>query len=109
MQENETSTLGTVLGCLLLIPPLALLAIGSAVLDGWAISKLWAWFLVPLGVPAITIVHAIGISTLFAFFKARTPPSDKDADWKSLVGTIIGTFLAPLLAVLIGWTAVQFM
>ena len=38
-----------------------LLAIASEILRGFLISKMWLWFIVPLGFPSITIAKAIGI------------------------------------------------
>lgn len=38
--------------------------------NGWAISLLWGWFLVPtLGVRAISVVEAIGIAMVVCYFK----------------------------------------
>ncbi len=37
--------------------------------NGFVISKLWLWFLVPLGIFEIRIVQAIGISLIFSILK----------------------------------------
>jgi len=34
---------------------------------GFVLSQMWAWFVVPFGAPALTVVHAIGVSMLAAF------------------------------------------
>lgn len=39
-------------------------------LRGWAIIKLWTWFVVPLGVAALPMASAIGISTLVSLLTA---------------------------------------
>lgn len=41
-----------------------LLTILVMVYVGWAVSTLWGWLMVPLGLPAIGIAHAAGISLL---------------------------------------------
>jgi hypothetical protein len=39
----------------------------ASVLEGFVLSSLWEWFVVPLGVRHISIVHAIGICVLLDF------------------------------------------
>jgi len=34
------------------------------IVDGWVISELWKWFVVPLGVRAIGVAHGCGIDVL---------------------------------------------
>lgn len=46
-----------------------LLCLGHTLSSGLAILKLWTWFMVPLGLPAIALYHAIGLDMLFAAFK----------------------------------------
>lgn len=36
-------------------------------LRGWALSMLWAWFLVPLGAPPLSVAQACGVSLLVAY------------------------------------------
>jgi hypothetical protein len=43
-----------ILGIILLVP--------MALLRGFVVFTLWGWFLIPLGLPAIGIAHAMGIS-----------------------------------------------
>jgi hypothetical protein len=35
---------------------------GSALLEGLALSTMWGWFVVPLGVADIGVAHALGLS-----------------------------------------------
>lgn len=46
---------------------LVLVSITGSILRGFVISTLWLWFLVPLGIPAISIVAAMGISLIVAY------------------------------------------
>ena len=41
------------------------MAIVSAVVFGFVLSKLWLWFLVPVGVNHITLVQGIGVGLIF--------------------------------------------
>ena len=45
---------------------------------GFVLSILWAWFLVPLGLPEIGIAHALGVSVIIGLTYAGL--SDKKAD-----------------------------
>lgn len=56
----------TALFWLLAIPAMALL-------QGWILSLVWGWFVVPIGVAPIGVVHGIGIVLLVAFFRNVTP------------------------------------
>lgn len=59
-------------GCL---TPLAqLVGLGSAIVfsavsRGWLLSKAWGWFIAPLGVPSISLFHALGISALIGYLR----------------------------------------
>lgn len=56
------------------------LSIVSVILHGWAITKLWTWFIVPtFKVVPIGIVPAIGISTLIAFLTVKL---QADSAWE---------------------------
>jgi hypothetical protein len=39
----------------------------SALLNGWAFSLLWEWFVAPLGYPVLSIAQAIGLSMTIAY------------------------------------------
>jgi hypothetical protein len=85
--------------------PFAIALIGLLVIQqAWAISVLWGWFLVPLGLPAIGIATAIGISAILsALHQSRKSPGDEG--WKS-VGKAA---LKPWFLLAIGWIAKQFL
>jgi hypothetical protein len=72
--------------------------------QAWAISVLWGWFIVPLGLPAIGIAAAIGISTTMSAMRGRLKGPD-DEGWK----TIAKSVLQPWFCLAIGWIAKQFL
>ncbi|MBR4022690.1 MAG: hypothetical protein IKI94_08925 [Ruminococcus sp.] len=39
-----------------------ILAILGSILQGFYASKMWMWFMVPLGLPSISVAHAMGIA-----------------------------------------------
>ncbi len=70
-------------------------------LRGWCISKLWLWFIVPLGVPAIGVLWAIGLAMTVSVVGAL----DRIESSKTCIQGIIGT----LMAAGIGWMIHCFM
>lgn len=44
----------------------------SVLLRGYVLSQLWSWFVVPLGVVAVSIPHAIGISCIAAMLSGSS-------------------------------------
>lgn len=63
--------------------------IGRPIVNGWVASILWAWFLVPLGAPAISVVPAIGIALIVGCLTHQYPwraPGEKQKTWPQLLG-----------------------
>lgn len=72
---------------------------------GWALSLLWGWYVAPIfGAPNLSIVNAIGISTLVQSFFASTPNSDSTSLERVL--NIVGSVAATLF---LGWLLHFFM
>lgn len=89
---------------------LAVLIASIAVLRGWVLSILWAWFLVPMGLPPISIPYAIGISLVFGMLaKDSYSKSDDDDTREDTIKRLVGIYVAPLLILFIGWIVKQFL
>lgn len=58
--DGSVKAAGIAVGLGLLVPFLALVAAA----DGYVLSHLWLWFVVPLGAPSISVPHACGIGLL---------------------------------------------
>lgn len=84
-----------------------LVSIGLSVFwGGYVASTLWNWFIVPLGVPAITYLHAVGISTVInAFLGSRgySAPKDSEAAISEADLGLLYASVAPLLLLILGW------
>ena len=80
----------------------------SMLMNGWAITKLWGWFMVPLGLPMLTIPMALGIYTIVTYMTYQINYAEIRADSGKGVGYVLGkgfviaTF-KPLTAILMGW------
>src|SRR5208337_3762677 len=91
----EALGLGT-LGCLGLLYVALLI-----VVRGWCIAKLWLWFVVPLGIPAIGILGAIGLTATVTIALGLNTIERK--------GTVLSTLFSILLATGFGWIVHCFM
>lgn len=49
--------------------------VGSSTFGGFVFAKLWLWFVVPLGVPAIGMWHAAGLASFVHYATATISPS----------------------------------
>lgn len=61
---------------------------------GLTLAILWSWFVVPLGVPDIRILHALGIGLMVNVFLIRmeTKKSDEDASAVALLIKAIAVY-----------------
>ena len=90
----------------------AALFVGGSLMYGWAIQKLWLWFVVPVfSLPSLTFPQAIGLGFLVRFMTTELENSDdKPTGWENAVARVVTTvILRPLIAVGTGWIVVQFM
>jgi hypothetical protein len=84
---------------------LALMLIG-VLLNGWVLSLLWGWFLVPtLGLPSLSILQSIGIALAISYLTYQyidTQP--KDFTFVEKFGEIlVVTIVRPFFAVTFGF------
>ena len=83
----------------------------SLPLRGFILTKLWLWFIVPIGAPAVGVAHSLGLLLVWRFFSVSprdvrdTKRDDKDHDIKVLVVYVI----YPLICWFIAWVYLQFM
>lgn len=92
-------------GIFIVLLALAVGLLGN-VLNGYVLSILWGWFLVPLGLPEIGVITGIGICIIANFV------TYKASDFKEIPGersNYIGMFLTPLVVLLVGWIFHSFM
>lgn len=84
----------------------AFVSVASAILNGYALSILWGWFIVPkFEAPSLRIPEAIGISMVVAYL---THQNQKDSDETKSFGekftyAVCESIAKPAFALLIGW------
>jgi hypothetical protein len=83
-----------------------LLGIARFVLNGVVVADLWAWFVVPLGVSAISIPHAIGMDLIVTYLHGGKDMEDKNKSASKsddLTFTAAAMFGRTLIAWAVGW------
>lgn len=84
----------------------------SALLRGWTLTVLWAWFVMPtFKLPAIGIAPALGISLVVGYltrqdFDVEQPKRTQGERFARAVGLAL---LSPALALAFGWVVHLFM
>jgi hypothetical protein len=95
--KKATETLG-----LLLLSPLL------AIYNGFVISKLWMWFIVPVfGLSPIRIIEGIGIQILLSHLFRTLPKKNEEAE--TAIVSIIFTLVSSSLTLLLGYIYSLFM
>ena len=101
------------LSCFGLVVLFVLSIVVASLMNGWALSVLWGWFVSPIfGVPNLQIMEAIGFSLVVGMLTQNT--SNKDDDSKKSFGALIVKLLAvavfkPAFVVFLGWIILKFM
>lgn len=72
----------------------------SAFISGLCLAFLWKWFVTPLGVPAITILHAMGLTMALSVVFATKDPKI-EITFKKISFTIIYNIVALVFGYLI--------
>ena len=78
-----------------------LVALMAIPVTGYVVFKLWNWFCVPLGIPAITWINALGIYLLFTFMCPRN--KNKKLTGKECLTWSIEIWIKCGFFLLLGW------
>ena len=86
---------------------LVVLMVPIYLLNGWALQWLWAWFVAPLGLPLLSMPHAIGLGVIVSFLTFHHTP--KEGEKVKSGRALLMLFLRPPIAVAVGWVVQRFM
>jgi hypothetical protein len=76
----------------------------SVVIYAWSYATLWAWFVVPLGMPVIGWAHASGLSLLVHLVTLKREPEETEKDQnKLLTRGLWWAYLPGPMCVAVGW------
>jgi len=106
MRENKA------LSCVGLIVLFVVAIVASSAMNGWALSVMWGWFVIPVfGLPPLSVVAAIGISMVVRMM-TWTGDGDNDSGKSSqekIITAIAKAFISPLITLAIGYIVHSFM
>ena len=88
-----------------------LVVVFSIIYNGFALSVLWGWFIVPsLGAPALTVPYAIGVAMVVAFLTEKIDLNKKDeTPWgEKLARSALFAVIRPSFTLFIGWIVTLF-
>ncbi len=78
--------------------------VGGSLLDGWVLSKLWAWFMVPIfHMPALSVPQSIGIALVIGYLTKQYSNAKEEDDPKKTRTFWALMLVKPFLALLIGF------
>lgn len=87
--------------------------IAGAITNGWALTMLWSWFIVPVfGLPILSLPQAIGVAMVITFLTkhAIRENKGKDKDIWIVIGEVLGAVIAiPIFVVCIGYIVTLFL
>jgi hypothetical protein len=101
-EKNLIVCLGIILG-IILIPVLV-------IFQGWVLTVLWSWFVVPtFRLPELSIAVAIGLTLVVSMFKTYTINNDKNLTSEDKLVKAVAAVLVPLFVLFFGWIVHLFM
>lgn len=107
------NNLGILLGCIGVAAVGVLLVVVSAILNGFVISVMWTWFVVPVfRLPALSVVQSIGLAMIVSVFIKDSIASGKnngDSASDIAVKVIVRVVVSPLLTLFIAWVVTLFL
>lgn len=73
----------------------------SALINGYVLSMLWAWFMVPLfRLPSLSVVGAMGLALIVTYLTVNMPKKQEETDWAYL---IMGAIVKWTFFLFLGW------
>ena len=97
----KDSSMKSLIAIVLLIPGL--------LFSGLVIKLLWGWFIVPLGVIPISIIHAIGIDIVVSLIAPSTTKDTDNMSVSEFITYLIKVITKPLTYLLMGFIVKLFM
>lgn len=92
---------------------LLFLIVASSIFNGYALSVLWGWFVVPtFGVPQLSVVSAIGIALIVSYMTHQITDDKKGEKGnfgETMAQATANAITKPLFALLFGYIVHLFM
>ena len=95
----------TAIAALVGMPVLLTLA---SMLNGWVLTVLWGWFMVPtFHLPELRVAPAIGLAYVVGFLTDATPSEHEKSSSCSYI--LMSMVVRPVIALFFGWIVSRFM
>lgn len=100
--------------CLGMVVSFLVVAVLSIVMNGWAISTLWNWFVPSIfGLTTLTMGKALGLSLVAQVFTGRMYSDTKseessDSFTATIFKSLLKVIFVPTMTVFFGWIILQF-
>lgn len=92
------------IGIPVLLAIMTIIILPLVALRGYVVSKLWAWFIVPIfGLPTLSVAQAVGVSLVVTYFTYHQTPDLKSKDKKEKIEAAVVSLSQPLLTLLMGY------
>lgn len=100
MKKGETDGAEAAVGCLLMIGLVPV----TVLMKGWTVQCLWAWFAVPLGVPAVGFWLATGVGLLASALAGRAGkrPDPDESPMQAVFWAAMNAVVYPLVLLGLG-------
>jgi hypothetical protein len=101
MDKNDV----TIDGCIGIGVLLVVAMIGGTLMNGWAISVLWGWFVSPFfKLPLLTVPYAIGLGLVMSLLVNQSVSETKNKSWLEIISAMLSRIVfVPLFSVFMGW------
>jgi hypothetical protein len=97
-------------GCVAALVSLFVLLPINTLIRGFVLYKYWAWFVLPLGGPAIGFWHLLGLGSILSYITFQKPNDDDDElTIKKVLDLFLFTLLMAGMFLLFGWIYVSLM
>lgn len=105
MDNEDRKNLLIILAMPTIIIGIWLISFPIGLFDAWIIQKLYGWFALPLGAPALNLLHIYGFMLIINILRFKNDPNaKKDKNTATtIIAAILSTVIVGLLALLVGW------
>ncbi len=98
MKEESKSTVESLVYLLVLL----VLLVPASMWNGFVVSKLWEWFVVPIGIAPIGMVGAMGIFLIVSSVRGFRHRHDERSVEDKIIASIFTATFAPAIALGLG-------
>lgn len=92
MKDEDSKALLAILGIPVLVVLVLIMFIPLGLFNAWAVQKMYIWFALPLGAPALKLAHVWGFGLILNHYLFRAEDNKKGALGRigiSLFGTLL--------------------